>query len=80
MTRMADEGHTVGVSYRKFVNAFNFVIHKFLLAKVTPFGFGDIVVGGIEVNLTECASRVLSGGIPMGSCVPQLFQLCLLYS
>ncbi len=45
---MADEGHTVGVSYLKFVNAFDFVIHKFLLAKMTPFGFGDIVVGGLK--------------------------------
>ncbi len=48
VTRMADEGHTVGVSYLKFVNAFDFVIHKFLLTKMTPFGFGDIVVGGLN--------------------------------
>ncbi len=71
---MIDEGHTVDVIYLDFAKAFDSVNHRFLLAKMTSFGHGDVVVRWIEANLSGRVSRAHAGGehsIPMHSGVPQ---------
>ncbi len=55
--RMMDEGHTVD-----FAMAFDSVKHRFLLAKMRPFGIGDVVVRWTEAYLSGRASRVHVGG------------------
>ncbi len=55
---MIDEGHTVDVIYLDFAKAFDSVNHRFLLAKMKSFGFGDVVVRWIEANLPGRVSRV----------------------
>ncbi len=69
---MMDEGHAVDVFYLDFAKAFDFVTHRFLLAKMKSFGLGDIVVWWIEAYLSGRVSRVHVGGelsetIPMRS-------------
>ncbi len=76
VTRMMDEGHTVDVIYLGFAKAFDFVSHRFLLAKMKSLGRGDVVVRWIEAHLSGRVSRVHvkgehSGAIPMHSGVPQ---------
>ncbi len=44
VTRMMDGSHTVDVVYLDFAKAFHSVNHRFLLAKMKSFGFGDVVV------------------------------------
>ncbi len=42
--RMMDEGHTVEAIYLDFARAFDSINHRFLLAKMKSFGFGDVDV------------------------------------
>ncbi len=45
---MMDEGHTVDVINRGFAKAFDFVNHRFLLAKMKSIDLGHAVVRCIE--------------------------------
>ncbi len=44
VTRLIDEGHTVDIIYLHFAKVFDSVNHRFLLAKMKSFCFGDVVV------------------------------------
>ncbi len=67
MARMMDEGHTVDVISLHFTKAFDSVNRRFLLAKMKPFGLGDVVVGCIEAYLSGRVSRVHVGGEHSGA-------------
>ncbi len=71
-----DEGHTVDIIYLDLAKAFDYVIHRFLLAKMKSFDLGDGVLRLIEAYLSGRVSRVhvdgeYAGGIPMHIGVPQ---------
>ncbi len=73
---MMDESYTFEIIYLDFAKAFGSVNHRFILAKMNSFGFGDVVVRWIEEYLFGRVSRVhvggeQSGAIPMHSGVPQ---------
>ncbi len=52
----------VDVIYLNFAKAFGSVNHRFFLAKMMPFGLGDVVVLWIEAYLSRRVSRVPVGG------------------
>ncbi len=55
---MIDEDHTVYVICLHFAKAFDYVNHRFLLAKMKYFGLVDVVVRWIEAYLTDRVLRV----------------------
>ncbi len=71
VTRLLDEGHTVGLVHLDFAKAFNSVNHRFLLAKLKSSVIDGAVLNWIKSYLSNRSYHVQIEEAPCHSGVPQ---------